>query len=230
MTCLASRTSSGRGRGGVASCRTNPRDVAAASKECIPHGRVVRPPHRRQYCLARDRRPRSWMSRDHRGLSVGCNDDDGRTIMRAIGSRRNKGQLSTNLSQAERAICRRGNGGSCHRASVVVDQDRREKAARAAIDRFIAAYETIDWRTHGRLVYFRNLGIAHLTLQELERFITYAELERLVRTAVAMGGALVFFVDNAFPVSERDLEEYATRAAEVWRAIIDETSDPADDL
>jgi hypothetical protein len=109
----------------------------------------------------------------------------------------------------------------------VVDQNRCEMAARSAIDRFVAAYGGIDWRVHGCLVHFRNLGIAHLTLQELERSITYAELERLVRAVVTMAEALVLLVDNAFPVSEGDLDEYANRAAEVWRAVIDETSDPA---
>ena len=77
---------------------------------------------------------------------------------------------------------------------VVFDQDREEKAARAAINRFITLYNGIDWKTHGSLVHFRNIGIAHLTPQELQRPISYSELEHLVRTVVAMAEALVFFV------------------------------------
>ena len=34
---------------------------------------------------------------------------------------------------------------------VVFDQDREEKAARAAINRFITLYNGIDWKTHGSL-------------------------------------------------------------------------------
>ena len=45
-----------------------------------------------------------------------------------------------------------------------------------------------------------------------------------------MAEALVFFVEDTPPVSETDIDEYATRGAEVWRAVINATLDPAGDL
>ena len=50
------------------------------------------------------------------------------------------------------------------------------------IEEFRQAYGKIDWKVHGRLVHLRNLGIAHLTLEELKKSVTMAELRTLVET------------------------------------------------
>jgi hypothetical protein len=50
----------------------------------------------------------------------------------------------------------------------------------ALIEEFRQTYATIDWKVHGRLVHFRNLGIAHLTPEEMKKSITMAELRTLV--------------------------------------------------
>jgi hypothetical protein len=45
---------------------------------------------------------------------------------------------------------------------------------------FLEAYSEIDWKVHGRLTHFRNLGIAHLTVEKMSKSITFDELRRLV--------------------------------------------------
>src|SRR5262249_32265597 len=59
----------------------------------------------------------------------------------------------------------------------VIDVRREERAARTAISRFLDAYRGIDWKDmHGRLVHFRNTGVAHITFDEIQKRITYNEL------------------------------------------------------
>ena len=45
---------------------------------------------------------------------------------------------------------------------------------------FLATYSEIDWKVHGRLTHFRNLGIAHLTIEKMTKSITFDELRKLV--------------------------------------------------
>lgn len=48
------------------------------------------------------------------------------------------------------------------------------------ITAFLDAYSEIDWKAHGRLTHFRNLGIAHLTVEKMRKSITFDELRKFV--------------------------------------------------
>jgi hypothetical protein len=48
------------------------------------------------------------------------------------------------------------------------------------IEEFRQIYGEIDWKVHGRLVYLRNLGIAHLTPEEMTKSVTLDELRTMV--------------------------------------------------
>ncbi|MES5485956.1 hypothetical protein QMZ05_24650 [Bradyrhizobium sp. INPA03-11B] len=58
------------------------------------------------------------------------------------------------------------------------------------IDGYLRTYREIDWNVHGRLTHFRNLGIAHLTLTQLTKSITIAELRTLVAIVARLANAL----------------------------------------
>jgi len=49
------------------------------------------------------------------------------------------------------------------------------------IEEFRQIYGEIDWKVHGRLVHLRNLGIAHLTPEEMTKSVTFNELRTLVQ-------------------------------------------------
>jgi hypothetical protein len=48
------------------------------------------------------------------------------------------------------------------------------------IEEFRGTYREIDWKAHGRLVHFRNRGIAHPTPEKMLKSITLVELRRLI--------------------------------------------------
>ncbi|MEH2501403.1 hypothetical protein V1290_000214 [Bradyrhizobium sp. AZCC 1578] len=62
------------------------------------------------------------------------------------------------------------------------------------IAEYLATYRAIDWKVHGRLTHFRNLGIAHLTLGELKKSVTIAELRTLVGIVTHLAGNLQHLV------------------------------------
>ena len=45
---------------------------------------------------------------------------------------------------------------------------------------FLQAYSRIDWEVYGRLIHFRNRGVAHLTIEKLIQRISMDELRGLV--------------------------------------------------
>lgn len=45
---------------------------------------------------------------------------------------------------------------------------------------FLKIYSEINWKVHGRLTHFRNLGIAHLTIEKMTKSVTLDELRKLV--------------------------------------------------
>jgi len=47
------------------------------------------------------------------------------------------------------------------------------------IEEFRQVYGEIDWKVHGRRVHLRNRGIAHLTLEEMTKSISFAKLRTL---------------------------------------------------
>jgi hypothetical protein len=58
------------------------------------------------------------------------------------------------------------------------------------IEDFRKIYGEIDWKVHGRLAHFRNLGIAHLTVEEVTKSVTFAELRTLVKIVSRLAATL----------------------------------------
>jgi hypothetical protein len=58
------------------------------------------------------------------------------------------------------------------------------------IEEFRQIYGEIDWKVYGRLLHLRNLGIAHLTLEEMTKSITIAELRTLVEIVSRLSAIL----------------------------------------
>lgn len=90
-----------------------------------------------------------------------------------------------------------------------LDEDEFSTASAAerandAVQRFLKTYRAIDWRDlHGRLVHFRNRGVAHLTLQKIEKRVTYAELETLSLAVAVMGECMEPFANGGVPPHEK---------------------------
>jgi hypothetical protein len=68
------------------------------------------------------------------------------------------------------------------------------------IAEYLRTYGGIDWNVHSRLTHFRNLGIAHLTLDQLKKSVTIAELRTLVEIVTHLAGNLQHLIgtDMAF--------------------------------
>jgi hypothetical protein len=77
---------------------------------------------------------------------------------------------------------------------------------------FLEAYADIQWEVHGRLVHFRNFGIAHLTIEKMNKSVTFDEL----RNFVSIIGRLTTTVQQLChtPTAYREwmLEEYSDMA------------------
>ena len=80
---------------------------------------------------------------------------------------------------------------------------------------------SIDWRgLHGRLVHFRNRGVAHLTPQKIEKRVSYAELKTLSLAVAIMGECMVPFAKDDVPVREDEIKEWSDRAFAVWKTVL----------
>ena len=90
-----------------------------------------------------------------------------------------------------------------------------------SVQRFLQTYRSLDWQDlHGRLVHFRNRGIAHLTPQKIEKRVTYAELESLARAVAIMGECMEPFAKDAVPLREEEIKEWSDRAFVVWKRVL----------
>jgi hypothetical protein len=58
------------------------------------------------------------------------------------------------------------------------------------IGTYLKTYGEIDWNVHRRLVHFRNLGIAHLTLDQLTKSVTFAELRTMVEVVTRLASTM----------------------------------------
>ena len=65
------------------------------------------------------------------------------------------------------------------------------------IEEFRQIYGEIDWKVHGRLVHLRNLGIAHLTPEEMTKSVTFDELRTMVEVRVRLTSNLTTPVPNS---------------------------------
>jgi hypothetical protein len=99
--------------------------------------------------------------------------------------------------------------------------DRVERDIRDSVGRFLAAYRAIDWSdVHGRLQHFRNRGVAHLAPEEIEKRVTYGEIESLVRSISLLAESLLPFYPNGVAVHVDEIEEWSDRAKMVWDAML----------
>ena len=98
---------------------------------------------------------------------------------------------------------------------------RNAELTNDAIRRFLQTYRSIDWQDlHGRLVHFRNRGVAHLTPQKIEKRVTYAELKSLSVAVAIMGECMEPFTKDGVPLQEDEIKEWSNRAFALWRAVL----------
>jgi hypothetical protein len=98
---------------------------------------------------------------------------------------------------------------------------RTVELANDAVQRFLRTYRSIDWRDlHGRLVHFRNRGVAHLTPQKIEKRVTYAELKTLSLAVAIMGECMEPFAKGEIPLREDQIKEYSDRACAIWKGVL----------
>lgn len=83
------------------------------------------------------------------------------------------------------------------------------------IEEFCHTYGTIDWKVHGRLVHFRNLGIAHLTPEEMKKSVTMSELRKLVGIVSSLTATLQHLCQSQTVFNTYLLEEYRDLAKQV---------------
>jgi hypothetical protein len=96
-----------------------------------------------------------------------------------------------------------------------------ESNIRDAVERFLTAYRGIDWRDlHGRLQQFRNRGVAHLTPEEIDKRVTYAEIGSLVHSISLLAEFLTPFCPNGVAVRADEIAEWSDRAKSVWDVML----------
>jgi hypothetical protein len=99
---------------------------------------------------------------------------------------------------------------------------RTIELANDAIQLFLQTYRSIDWQDlHGRLVHFRNRGVAHLTPHKIEKRVTYAELKTLSLAVTIMGECMEPFAKgNDIPLRQDEVGEWSERAFAVWKTVL----------
>jgi hypothetical protein len=98
---------------------------------------------------------------------------------------------------------------------------RTAELAKDSVQRFLQTYRSIDWQDlHGRLVHFRNRGVAHLTPQKIEKRVTYAELKTLSLAVAIMGECMEPFAKDDVPVRKDEIKEWSDRAFAVWKTVL----------
>jgi hypothetical protein len=85
------------------------------------------------------------------------------------------------------------------------------------IEEFRKIYGEIDWKVHGRLVHLRNLGIAHLTVEQMTKSISFAELRILVGIVSRLTATLQHLCQTETAFSTDVLDEYRKMARETMR-------------
>lgn len=83
------------------------------------------------------------------------------------------------------------------------------------IEEFRQTYQKIDWKVHGRLVHLRNLGIAHLTPEEMKKSVTMSELRTLVEIVSRLTAILQHLCQSQMAFNAHMLEEYRDLAKKV---------------
>ena len=76
------------------------------------------------------------------------------------------------------------------------------------IEEFRQIYREINWKVHGRLVHLRNLGIAHLTPEEMTKSVTLDELRTMVEVVVRLTVSLQHLCQTQTAFRPDMLNEY----------------------
>lgn len=108
----------------------------------------------------------------------------------------------------------------------VCAKETAEKECRAAIDKFLSAYSEIDFSTLSRLQSFRNKAIAHIAWEETEKFVTYGELEKLMRICSALAHQLNLMTSGLNNCPWEHYEATYDQAFNFWSATIRDDPDP----
>lgn len=96
-----------------------------------------------------------------------------------------------------------------------------KRTVRDSIGRFSDLYQAIDFKAFRRMQPFRNGQIAHISWPEVEAAkVTYADLERLVRTCCRMAGELKLMLTGCNDWPEEHLDDCHKRAYDFWSAAI----------
>jgi hypothetical protein len=95
-----------------------------------------------------------------------------------------------------------------------------ESECRDGIAKFLADYAGLNVPTLKRLYHFRNTGLAHVTLQEVKKSISYQEMEDMVRLAAKLAHSLTFAVRSHHTLLDREPDSGSDRIREEWLACI----------
>jgi len=73
---------------------------------------------------------------------------------------------------------------------------------------FLEAYLEINWEVYARLKHFRNLGIAHLTIEKMSKSVTFDELRKFVSIISRLTKAVQQLCHTPTTFREWMLEDY----------------------
>lgn len=88
------------------------------------------------------------------------------------------------------------------------------------IEKFMLVYSEINWAAHSRLTHFRNLGIAHLTIQKMSKSITFDELKEFVSIISRLAIILQQLCHTSTALQEWMLEDYRETARDTFLAAL----------
>lgn len=86
--------------------------------------------------------------------------------------------------------------------------DVYEPSLTETIEEFRKIYSEIDWKIHGRLVHLRNLGIAHLTPEDMTKSVTIDELRTMVEIVSRLAAILQRLCQTQTAFRTDILDEY----------------------
>lgn len=97
------------------------------------------------------------------------------------------------------------------------------KAVRGSLEEFRKAYQDAFINDlHSRLIHFRNVGVAHLSLEEIKRRVTYDEVQHLTRAVARMSESLSPFApDHPLLIWEHEIDNWSDRARKTWMTALD---------
>jgi hypothetical protein len=85
------------------------------------------------------------------------------------------------------------------------------------IEEWRKIYSEIDWKVHGRLVHLRNRGIGHLTVEEITKTVTFAELRTFVGIVSGLTATLQHLCQTETAFRVDILDEYRKMARDTMR-------------